>query len=115
MIQVLHNPRCGKSRTCLTFLNESQKKYEIINYLDSPLTVQELKELLKKLQLKPLDIIRQKESIWITNYKGKSLSEDALLDALVAHPILIERPIVLYNGRAIIGRDIEKLKEFILS
>ncbi len=114
MIQVLHNRRCGKSRTCLTFLNESNIRYEIINYLDSPLTIQDLKELLKKLQLKPLDIIRQKESIWTTNYKGKTLSDDELLDVLVAFPILIERPIVLYNDRAIIGRDIEKLKDFIL-
>lgn len=114
MIQVLHNPRCGKSRSCLTYLNESNLKYEIINYLETPLSVQELKELLKKLQIPPLDIIRQKESIWISNYKDKTLSDDLLLDIIVANPILIERPIVVHNGHAIIGRDIEKLKDFFL-
>jgi arsenate reductase len=114
MIQVLHNPRCGKSRSCLTYLNECNLNYEIINYLETPLSVQELKELLKKLQLSPIDIIRQKESIWITNYKGKTLSDDELLNSIVANPILIERPIVVSNGQAIIGRDFEKLKDFFI-
>ena len=113
MLQVLHNPRCGKSRNCLAFLNDSAKKYEIINYLEKPLTAAELKALLKKLDLKPIAIVRQKEAVWIENYKGKTLSDAAIIQAIAKHPILLERPIVIDGDKAIIGRDIDKLNDFI--
>ncbi len=58
MLQVLHNPRCGKSRSCLAFLNDSNKKYEIINYLEHPLSEIEIKKLLKKLKVNPIAIVR---------------------------------------------------------
>ena len=113
MLQILHNPRCGKSRACLTFVTESGQKFEIINYIENPLSVEDLKNLLKKLNIKPIEIVRQKETIWIENFKGKSLSDIDIINALAKNPILIERPIVINGNKAIIGRDVDKLKDFI--
>lgn len=113
MLQVLHNPRCGKSRNCLAFLTEANQDFEIIPYLQNPLSEVEIKELLQKLDIKPLTLVRQKETIWIENYKNKSLTDHEIIKALSEHPILIERPIVIKNNEAIIGRDLEKLQKFI--
>ena len=113
MLQILHNPRCGKSRTCLAFAIESKLEFEIINYIENPLSVTELKILIKKLSIKPIELVRQKETVWIENYKGKALTNNDIIKALAKHPILIERPIVIDGDKAIIGRDIDKLKDFI--
>jgi arsenate reductase len=113
MLQILHNPRCGKSRDCLAFITEAKRDFEIINYLQNPLNVDELKVLIKKLKIKPIELVRQKEAVWIENYKGKLLTDDAIIKALVKHPILIERPIVIDGDEAIIGREPTILKGFI--
>lgn len=113
MLQILHNPRCGKSRACLAFATESKLEFEIINYLENPLSVTDLKILIKKLGIKPIALVRQKETIWIENFKGKSMTDNDILKALAKHPILMERPIVIDGNKAIIGRDIDKLKDFI--
>lgn len=113
MLQILHNPRCGKSRTCLAFTTESNVPFEIINYLENPLSVNELKALIKKLKVKPIELVRQKETVWIENYKGKLLSDSDIMKALAKHPILMERPIVIDGDRAIIGREIDKLEDFL--
>lgn len=113
MIQIYHNQRCGKSRNCLLLLEESNKEIEIINYLKTPPTVSELTVLLQKLNLKPIELVRQKEIIWIENYKGKTLTENEIIQAMVENPILIERPIVVNGTKAIIGRDLEKVIPFI--
>lgn len=113
MLQILHNPRCGKSRNCLAFVTESKLDFEIIHYLVNPLSAEEIKALINKLKIKPIELVRQKEAIWLENYKGKSLTDADVIEALAKHPILIERPIVINGDKAIIGRDIEKLKAFI--
>jgi arsenate reductase (glutaredoxin) len=113
MIQIYHNPRCGKSRNCLAFLDESNQEYEIIAYLTETPTFDELKELLEKLNLQPIELIRSKEKIWIENYKEKALSDIQIIQAMVDNPILIERPIVVKDGKAIIGRDLEKVASFL--
>ena len=113
MLQVLHNPRCGKSRNCLAFLTESNKKFEIINYLENPLSVNEIKNLLKKLNAKPIDIVRIKEKIWIDNFKGRVLNDEQVIEALASYPILIERPIVIDGDKATIGREKEILENFV--
>lgn len=113
MIQVLHNPRCGKSRNCLAFLTDADQSFEVINYLQNPLSVAEIQDLLQKLGIKPLALVRQKETVWIENYKNKALTDNEIIKALSEHPILIERPIVIKNNKAMIGRDLEKLQEFI--
>lgn len=113
MLQILHNPRCGKSRDCLAFFDEKNISFQTINYLDHPLSEECLKNLVKKLNINPIDLVRQKETIWKENYKNKSLSDQQIINTLVKHPILIERPIVIKGDEAIIGREIEKLKTFI--
>ena len=113
MIQIYHNQRCGKSRNCLLLLKESNAAIEIINYLNTPPTAAELTELLKKLKLTPIELVRQKEKIWIENFKGKKLTENEIIQAMVENPILIERPIVVNGDKAIIGRDLEKVIPFI--
>ena len=111
MFEVLHNPRCGKSRTCLAFLDEKKIDYTIIKYLDNPLSINEIETLLKKLNFKPIDLIRQKESIWIENFKGKNLNDKAIIEALHQFPILIERPIVVGKNHAVIARDLSKSED----
>jgi len=115
MIQIYHNPRCGKSRNCLAFLNESDQEYEIIPYLTETPTFDELKELLEKLNLQPIELVRVKEKIWIENYKEKNMSDSQIIQAMVDNPILIERPIVIKDGKAIIGRDADKVASFLES
>jgi len=113
MFQILHNPRCGKSRNCLAFLKDNDATFEVINYLENPLSKTELETLIDKLTIKPLELVRQKEKIWIENFKGKSLTDDEIINALATYPILIERPIVIKDRKAIIAREIEKVKNFI--
>jgi arsenate reductase len=113
MIQIYHNQRCGKSRNCLLLLEESNNEFEIINYLVTPPTAAELTLLLQKLNLTPIELVRQKEKIWIENFKGKSLTSDEIIQAMVENPILIERPIVVKGDEAIIGRDPDKVIPFL--
>lgn len=113
MLQILHNPRCGKSRDCLAFIKESKYEFEIINYLVKPLSTDEIKTLIKKLNINPIELVRQKEAIWIEHYKGKLLSDVDIIKAMAIHPIVIERPIIIKGNKAIIGREIKKLIDFI--
>ena len=113
MIQIYHNPRCGKSRNCLAFIEQSNQDFEIIPYLTETPTFDQLKTLLGQLNLEPLQLIRTKEKIWIENFKGKTLSNDEIINAMVENPILIERPIVVKDGKAIIGRDPELVASFL--
>ena len=113
MIQIYHNPRCGKSRNCLAFIEQSNQDFEIIPYLTQTPTFEQLKKLLGQLNLEPIELIRTKEKIWIENFKGKTLSDDEIINAMVENPILIERPIVVKDGKAIIGRDPELVASFL--
>lgn len=112
MIEVYHNPRCGKSRNCLAFLENSNQEYTIIKYLEQVPSQEELSTLLKKLKLKPIELVRQKEKIWIENYKNQEMSDEAIIQAMIAHPILIERPIIIKGDKAIIARELDKIEGF---
>jgi arsenate reductase len=107
MIQIYHNSRCGKSRECLVFLEKSGQEYEIIKYLEDVPTFEELKEIIKKLGIKPLELVRKKEKTWIENFKDKQLSDDEIINAMILNPILIERPIVINGNKAVIARPLE--------
>ena len=113
MITIYHNPRCGKSRDCLAFLETSDKKFEIIKYLETPLTFNELEEIIRKLKINPIELIRKNETIWKENFKGKELTDSEIIQTMVDYPILMERPIVVYKDKAIIARPLEKIKEII--
>lgn len=113
MIQVYHNNRCGKSREAIKILEEAGVAFEVIKYLENPPTFSELKELLEKLNYQPIDLVRKKEAIWIADYKGKELSDEQVIKAMVQHPILIERPIIIKGKAAIVARPLTNLNDFI--
>jgi arsenate reductase len=109
MIQIYHNSRCGKSRECLAFLEKSGQEYEIIKYLEDVPTFDELKEIIKKLEIKPIELVRRKEKIWMENFKDKPMTDDEIIHTMILNPILIERPIVINGDKAIIARPLEKV------
>jgi arsenate reductase len=113
MIQIYHNPRCGKSRSCLALLDQAHLKYEIIPYLTETPSFKELETLIEKLNIKPIELVRIKEKTWIENFKGKKLTDQQVIQAMINYPILIERPIVIKEGKAIIGRDPDKVASFL--
>ena len=103
-IQIYHNPRCSKSRAGLALLEEQGIEPEIIRYLDTPPTIEELTALLQKLDMKPRELMRTKEAIYKELELGDIEDDAKLIEAMVAHPKLIERPIVIRGDRAVIGR-----------
>ena len=113
MITIYHNPRCRKSREGLTVLEESGQAFEIVKYLDQPLSKTDLEEIITKLGIKPIDLIRKNEAIWKSDYKGKDLSDDSIINAMVEHHKLIERPIVVNGQKAVIGRPAENILNII--
>jgi len=113
MITIYHNSRCSKSREGLCFLETSVKDFQVINYLETVPTMDELKKLLQKLNLPAIELVRKKEQIWIDNYKNKTLSENEILQAMIDNPKLIERPIVVNGDKAVIARPTEKINEIL--
>lgn len=108
-VRIYHNARCSKSRSACTLLAEHGVTTEIINYLETPPDKDELRALLAKLGLPAREIVRSGEAVFKEHYAGRELSEEEWLDALVAHPILIERPIVVRGEQAVIARPPERL------
>ncbi len=113
MIKIYHNPRCSKSRQGLAILEESKKEFTIVKYLNETLNETELKEIISLLNIAPIDLVRKNESIWKENYKGKDLTDDEIVTAMVENPKLIERPIVIHNKKAVIGRPPQKILEIL--
>ena len=109
MIKIYHNPRCRKSREGLALLEESGKEFEIIKYLENIPSKEELRDIIRCLAIEPEGLIRKNEAIWKEKFKGKTLSDDEIIDAMVQYPNLIERPIVLNGNKAVIGRPLEKI------
>jgi arsenate reductase len=110
MIKIYHNPRCRKSREGLQILEESGQKFEIIKYLETIPSESELSSIIEKLGLSPLQLVRNTEKIWKENYKGKELSDEEIVKAMLENPKLIERPIVVHNNKAVLGRPPENIK-----
>ena len=109
MLTIYHNPRCGKSRQTLALIEASGQKVEVVKYLETPLDKEQLEAVLKKLNMKALDLVRKGEAVFKENFKGKDLSEEEWIAAMVAHPILMERPIVVKDGEAVLGRPPENV------
>ncbi|WP_405381889.1 arsenate reductase (glutaredoxin) [Maribacter sp. LLG6340-A2] len=109
MIKIYHNPRCRKSREGLEILENSGKKFEVIKYLDDVPTKEELKEVINCLDIKPIYLVRKSESIWKEKFKNQTLSDEDIIEAMISYPKLIERPIVIKNNNAVIGRPAENI------
>ena len=112
-VVIYHNPRCQKSRTALAELEERGLNIQVIEYLKEVPSVKELKELCEKLNIKPVDLVRKSESLYKENYKGLELSDAQWLKILSEHPLLIERPIVVKNNKALIARAPGALTQFL--
>ncbi len=110
-ITIYHNNRCSKSRCALGILEEKGVDFEVREYLKEVPTVEELSVVLKKLGIKPEDLVRKNEAIYKDNYKGKTFSEEEWLQILTENPKLIQRPIVIKGDKAVIARPAEKLDE----
>jgi arsenate reductase len=109
-VTIYHNPRCSKSRATLELLRSKGIEPTVIEYLNTPPTVTELEVILTRLGLQPRDLMRKGEAVYKEAGLGDpALDRNALLAAMVEHPVLIERPIVLANGRAAIGRPPENV------
>lgn len=104
MIKIYHNPRCRKSREGLAILEESGKDFEVIKYLEEVPSHEELKSILKILAIPPMELVRTNEAIWKENFKGKTMTDEEVITAMVNNPKLIERPIVISNNKGVIGR-----------
>jgi arsenate reductase len=113
MIQIYHNSRCTKSRECIAFIEKSGHEYEVIKYLENIPSFGELKAIIEKLGIKPIELVRQKEKVWTANFKNRTMSDDEVIQAMILYPILIERPIVVNGDRAVIARPIEKAASII--
>lgn len=111
MIEIYHNPRCTKSRQGKAYLEQKGLEFKEIQYLKEGLTHAELKKVLKKLNLKPIDLVRTKEQIWKDEFKDQNLSDNDVLDALIRYPRLLERPIVIHGEKAVIARPTEKIDD----
>jgi len=110
-ISIYHNPRCSKSRAALALLASKTQDYTVLDYLKNPITAAELTDLLQKLNMKPVDLLRKNEAVYKDLIKGKNLTDRQLIETMVAQPKLIERPIIVNGAKAVIGRPAEKLLE----
>ena len=108
MIKVYHNTQCSKSRECLLFLEDSNQPFEVVEYIKNPPTAGELKALIAKLGIKPIELVRKKEPIWKEKFEGRTLRNEQIIRVMVKYPILIERPILVNGDKAIIARPLEK-------
>jgi len=108
-ILIYYNPRCSKCRETAALVSEHGYDTELIEYLVTPPNKEELRSLLLKLGMKPLELIRTGETIFREKYAKRTLSDEEWLDAMVAHPVLIERPIVVRGNKAVVARPPEKV------
>jgi arsenate reductase len=108
-----HNPRCKKSREGLQLLEEKGIQPEVILYMTESLSPMDLEDVLVKLDIDAEDLIREKEAVWKEEFKGKELSEDELVLAMIEYPQLMERPILVNGDKAVIGSPTENLLDII--
>lgn len=113
MIKIYHNPRCSKSRLGVAYLEEKNVQFEIVKYLDQNFAVEELTQLISKLDMEPIDLVRKNETIWKSDFKGKELTNSEIIEAMVKHPKLIERPIIVNKNKAVIARPTELIDNII--
>ncbi|PWG04824.1 arsenate reductase (glutaredoxin) [Polaribacter aquimarinus] len=113
MIKIYHNPRCSKSRQGVAILENSKKEFEIVKYLENIPSEKELTDIINLLGISPIQLVRKNEKIWKENYKGKELSDSEIISAMIENPKLIERPIVINDNKAVVGRPPESILEII--
>lgn len=113
MTTIYHNNRCRKSRETLAILEDKNEEITIIKYLENPPSEKELAKIITLLGITPIELVRKSETIWKDNFKDQELSDKELVSILHQNPKLIERPIVIKNNKAVIGRPPEKVIEIL--
>ncbi len=109
-VTIYHNPKCSKSRATLELLAQRGADATVIEYLKTPPSAVELTALVAKLGIEPEQLVRKGEDVYKQQYAGKTLSAEQWIAAMVRHPILIERPIVVVGNRAALGRPPENVE-----
>ena len=112
-MKIYHNPRCRKSREGINYLESKKINFEVIDYIKNNLSSEQIRNILKKLQLKPIELVRKNEAIWKEKYKGKDFTDDQLIKILSNEPKLIERPIIVSEKLAVIGRPAENIDKLL--
>ena len=112
-MKIYHNPRCSKSRCALNWLEEKSFDFEVVDYMKYPLSSVEIKLILNQLNMSAKDLLRKNETEYKEFIQGKELKEDEIIDLMVKFPKLIERPVVLWGGKAVVARPLEKLIELV--
>jgi arsenate reductase len=112
-IRIYYNPRCSKCRDTAALVSERGFASELVEYLVTPPDKEELRSLLLKLGMKPLELIRTGEEVFKQNYAGRTLSDEEWLDALVRYPLLMERPIAVRGNKAVVARPPEKVLDLL--
>lgn len=108
-MKIYHNNRCGKSRETLEILKVKGQDVEVIEYLKETLSVEELRDIIKKLKIKPEQLIRKGEKVFKEKFEGKKFTYEEWIQIMIDNPILIERPIVINGDKAVIGRPPESV------
>ncbi len=109
MITIYHNPKCRKSRTGLQYLQDKGLEHTVIEYLKTPFTREQFKELLMKLNMRPAEIVRTQEDEFKEKLKGKTFTDEEWITILLENPKLIQRPIVVKNHKAVLGQPADEI------
>ena len=112
-MKIYHNPRCRKSREGIKYLESKKINFEVIDYIKNNLSSEQIRNILKKLQLKPIELVRKNEAIWKKKYKAKDFTDDQLIKILSNEPKLIERPIIVSEKLGVIGRPAENIDKLL--
>lgn len=112
-MKIYHNANCSKSCGALNLLLQNGIKPQVVEYLQNVPTKEELRGILAMLNMKPTDIVRKNEPVFQANYMGRNFNDEQWLDILLQHPELIERPIIVHKGKAIIARPIERVLDLL--
>ena len=112
-MKIYHNPRCRKSREGIKYLESKKINFKVIDYIKNNLSSDQIRSILKRLQLKPIELVRKNEAIWKEKYKGKDFSDEQLIKILSNEPKLIERPIIVSEKLAVIGRPAENIDKLL--
>ncbi len=113
--KIYHNSRCKHSRAGLDYLKKMTSEIEVRDYLSDPITHNEIKEILLKINLKPIQIIRTNETYYKTSLKGRNFTDEELIKIMIENPKLIQRPIVVGKYKAVIGNPPEEITKLFCS
>jgi len=112
-MRIYHNPRCSKSRQTLKILIKKNADFEIVEYLKNKLSITDLEEIIAKLEINTIELVRKNESVWKEKFKGRNLNDKEIIQAMIDNPKIIERPIVVNGNKAILGRPPENVLKII--